>query len=260
MVKDYTSKELMAIFISRQINDGEYISVGTNLPIPRAGVLLAHFTGCPNLKINMAGCIVNLLGEEGVKEIEFIADPRASKGAEYILPLDFENLSKIDLFFIGGIQIDKHGNTNLIGVGENPKKLKFRGPGSVGISTIASYVKRYFIFTATHNKRIFVEKCDYISSFGWGDGGADSRKKLGIPGGGPEYVITPLCIMDFTEDKKEMRLKHLAPNVSVDDVVKNTGFELIIPEKLEPLKPPKEDEIKILREKIDIRGILRKDD
>ena len=36
-------KELMATFLSRDMLDGEEIFVGTNLPVIRAGALLAHF-------------------------------------------------------------------------------------------------------------------------------------------------------------------------------------------------------------------------
>ena len=49
--KDYTTKELMATFIANDLEDGLGVIVGANLPVPRAGVLLAHLTHGPNMRI-----------------------------------------------------------------------------------------------------------------------------------------------------------------------------------------------------------------
>ena len=48
---DYTTKELMAAFVASEIEDGEAVSVGASLPVCRAGILLAHLTHAPNLKV-----------------------------------------------------------------------------------------------------------------------------------------------------------------------------------------------------------------
>jgi len=255
---DYSDKELMAVFISRQIRDGEFVNVGTNLPIPRAGVLLAHFTRCPNLRLGVGGGVIaNFLQQPRVESFEFIGDYRSYVAAEAFLPMDFENLRRFDLFFVGGLQIDRYGNTNLIGIGKDYPRLRFRGPGTVGIASITTHARRYFIFSSAHNPRVFVERCEYVSSVGWNQGGADARRKLGLPGGGPQFVITPLCVMDFEEETKRMRLKHVAPRSSVEEIVKNTGFELIIPPNLEPLDPPTAAELAVLRVRVDPEGVLR---
>lgn len=255
--RDYSDQEAMAVFISRHVQDGEYVSVGTNLPVPRAGVLLAHLHHAPNLILGTGDVLTNYVKGGHLGAFEFIADSRAAFSAEAIIAMDFETLSRVDLFFVGGVQIDKYGNTNLIGIGKDYRRLKLRGPGGAGTASLTAHVKRYFICTNTHSPRIFVEECDFRSTVGWDKGGADARKKLGLSGGGPEYVITPLCIMDFEEETKRMRLKHLAPHSTVDEVVRNTGFELIIPETIEPIEPPTPEELEILRTRIDIEGILR---
>lgn len=257
MEAPYSDKELIAVFIARQMVDGEFVVVGTNLPVPRAGVLLAHLTRCPNLKIGTGDAVGNFLAVERIESVEFVADPRGVVGAEGFLPMDYESLGRRDLFFIGGLQIDQYGNTNLIGIGPDYPRLKFRGPGSIGIASIATHVKRYWIYTNTHNRRVFVAECDYRSSVGWDRGGADARRKLGLPGGGPELVLTPLCAMDFHEETKRMRLKHVMPRSSLAEVVENTGFELIIPERIEPLPPPTTEELRVLRQRVDPQGLLR---
>jgi glutaconate CoA-transferase subunit B len=64
--------------------------------------------------------------------------------------------------------------------------------------------------------------------------------------------------MDFDEKTKRMRLKSVHPGVTVDRVVENTGFELIIPEKVPTTEPPTSEELHILRTKVDPDGALRK--
>ncbi len=109
----------------------------------------------------------------------------------------------------------------------------------------------------SHDRRIFVPKCDFISTVGWGSGGADGRRQLGIPGNGPVYCITPLCVMDFEESGRHMRLKSIHPGITVEQVLDNTGFELIVPDEVPTTPGPTPDELRTLRERIDVEGMLR---
>ena len=51
-----------------------------------------------------------------------------------------------------------------------------------------------------------------------------------------------------------MRLKALHPGVTVEEVVENTGFELIIPGQIGRNEPPSTEELRLLREEIDPEG------
>jgi glutaconate CoA-transferase subunit B len=257
----FTTKELMATFISHQVRDGERVAVGAGLHVPRAGILLAHMLRCPNVRLYLAMTFTNLIKEPKMEPFYTTYDIRPTKWAEaYVFHEDFQEKPRFisDTFVVGGLQIDKFGNSNLIGVGKDFKHLTFRGPGAVGTTSMAHYVDRYYLFVQSHDKRIFVDKCDFISTVGWGQGGADSRKKLGIPGGGPVYCITPLCVMDFEEKSKHMRLYSVHPGVTVQQVVENTGFELIIPSNVPETPAPTDEELRTLRERIDLEGMLRK--
>ncbi len=258
--EDFTINELNATFISRQLKDGERAMVGANAPIPRAGVLLAHLHHGPNMVIMLARTRTNLYHEPVLINFDLSTDWRQAKWSEsyYVHHEVFEAFDKIThIFSVGALQIDAYGNSNLIGVGKDHKKLKFRGPGGVGTPSAATDLDRYYLYVASHDRRIFVEKCDFISAFGWGKGG-DHRKRLGFPGGGPHYCITPLCIMDFEEKTKRMRLHSLHPGISLQEVVEKTGFKLIIPDSVPVTEPPTEKELRFLRERIDVDGMLRK--
>jgi acyl CoA:acetate/3-ketoacid CoA transferase beta subunit len=63
--------------------------------------------------------------------------------------------------------------------------------------------------------------------------------------------------MDFSEDAREMRVKYLMPDVKKEEVIKNTGFDLIIPKDISVIPQPSEGEIEILRKRVDPKGLLR---
>ena len=257
---DYTTKELIAAFIARDLHDGEFVVVGANLPVPRAGVLLAHLHHGPNMWIGLSATQTNLLKEPVLEPFKFNRDFRAAKWAEsYMLHEEAFDSPKLmsDAFFVGGIQIDQYGNSNLIGVGKEYRRLAFRGPGAIGTTTVSTYTKRYYLYLNSHDPRVLVERCDFITSFGWGKGGADARQKLGLPGGGPKYCVTPLCVFDFEEREKRMRLKSVHPGVTVEEVLAKTGFKPIVPTRVPETEPPAADELAILRRRVNVEGVLR---
>jgi hypothetical protein len=53
-----------------------------------------------------------------------------------------------------------------------------------------------------------------------------------------------------------MRLKSVHPGVSVDQVVENTGFELVIEGDVPETRLPTAEELALIREQIDPKGVL----
>ena len=253
--------ELLACFLARDLNDGEELQVGIALPIPEAAVRLAHLIHGPNMELIFLGARMNVHHLPRVPLPAFGWDRRVVRWTESFSDRGhrFDQVKDWHrrVFFIGGLQVDPYGNTNLIGVGKDYQHLSFRGPGSVGTPTLTTHVGRYYIVLNSHSPRIFVPKCDFISTVGWGEGGADARTRLGLPGGGPKYCVTPLCIMDFSEDEKRMRLRSVHPGVSVLDVQRATGFPLLIPASVPTTELPSAEELKVLRERVDWVGALR---
>ena len=56
-----------------------------------------------------------------------------------------------------------------------------------------------------------------------------------------------------------MRIKSIHPGVNINEIIDNTGFDVIIPDKLETTMTPTELEIQILRTRIDPKGVLRRE-
>jgi glutaconate CoA-transferase subunit B len=262
MPNDYSPQELMAIFLARDLKDGDVLRVGVAMPVVEAAVRLAHLMHGPNMELVFLGARMNVAHLHTIPMPAFGWDRRVVRWAEsysdtghrFDRVKDWYN----HVFFIGGVQVDLYGNTNLIGVGPDYHHLRFRGPGSVGTATLSTHVGRYYIVLNSHTPRIFVERCDYISAYGWGTGGADARQRLGLPGGGPQYCVTPLCVLDFAEDSKRMRLHSLHPGVSVTEVQTQTSFQFTIPDHIPSTAPPTAEELQVLRTRVDQHGFLRR--
>jgi len=58
-------------------------------------------------------------------------------------------------------------------------------------------------------------------------------------------------VMGFDEITKRMKLISVHPGVTVDDVLANTGFPLIVPEKVKVTEPPTREQLRWIREVID---------
>lgn len=256
-----TVKEVMAAFIARDFRDGEEIFVGTNLPVIRAAALLAHLHHGPNMRVMLAHTRTNLYHAPVMEHFDMLTDWRAARWAEgYFNDNDivrYQKSRRHALFFVGALQCDPWGNTNLIGLGNDRRRFKLRGPGAIATTTNASYADRYYIFLTEHSTRVLVPKCDWVSTVGWGEGGPDSRERFGLPGGGPRYCVTPLAVLDFAPETKRMRLASVHPGATVDEVRGRTGFDLVIPDKVPETPPPTAEELDILRRRIDPQGLLR---
>ncbi len=257
----FSIRELMAVHLGRSLVDGDQLQVGVNLPVPEAAVRLAHILHGPNMELIFLGARMNVHHLEHLPLPAFGWDNRVVRWTESFSDRGHRFDQVRDwhrrVFFIGGLQVDPYGNTNLIGIGPDYRRLRFRGPGSVGTPTLTTHVGRYYIVLNHHDRRTLVERCDYISTVGWNQGGADARRKLGLPGGGPQYCITPLAVMDFDPQSKHMRLCSVHPGVTVDEVLDNTGFELSVPEEVPTTAAPTETELEVLRSRVDPEGRLR---
>lgn len=64
--------------------------------------------------------------------------------------------------------------------------------------------------------------------------------------GGALKVVTHLGILGFDEKEKVMCLEALQPGATVEEVKKNTGFDLMIKKDLGEATPPTEEELRIL--------------
>jgi acyl CoA:acetate/3-ketoacid CoA transferase beta subunit len=152
---------------------------------------------------------------------------------------------------MGASQIDRFGNQNFACIGpyEKPKAqlLGMRGAPGNTLNHTTSY------WIPNHGPRVFVPKVDVVSGVGY-----DRAAALGPRSSRFHQirrVVTNLAVLDFDTPDHAMRLASVHPGVSVDEVVDNTGFELVVPTQVPESRTPSDEELHLLREVLDPQGL-----
>jgi glutaconate CoA-transferase subunit B len=247
---DFTRSELMAVAASKEIQDGEVAFIGTGLPMIAA--YLAKYTHAPGVTLLFESGIIDPRPSSlatGVGDFCLLTNCVKATGLYYALGLLQGGF--VDLGFLGAAEIDQYGNINSTVIGDYVKP-KVRLPGSGGANDIASLAKRVVVIVS-HEKRKFPPKCYYVTTPGYLEG-PGAREREGLRGGGPVRVITNLAVTGFDEDTKRMKLESLHPGAHLEEVLENTGFELIVPDNIPETPVPTEEELRLLREVIDPEG------
>lgn len=247
--ENYSVDELIAVCISRQIEDGELVAQGIATPLVAAGYLLAKLTHAPNLifvsAIGQAICrdwaplgvatIENLWIKQGLMSFGFVT------AACDLLP----TLGPKEFFRPG--QVDDCGNFNNVFMGGTYAQPRLRLPGSGGIPDVTVYEENVYLYVPRHGRHTFVEKLDFLSGLG--------HHPMRTAGHGPRYLISNLGQFDFEPETGRMRVMSLHPGVSLQQVQRKTGFELVIPETVPETTPPSPVELRLLRDEIDPLGV-----
>src|ERR687896_2013565 len=210
-----TASELLAVMGSRVLRDDTTVFAGVGVPLLAAA--LAQQRHAPRLTMIIEGGIIGPRIKPGrlpVSTNEMRTGHRATMLPGITDAFLFAQRGFLDYGFMGGAQIDQHGNINTSVVGSDYWKPKVRLPGTGGANDIASLCREVIILT-THERRRFVERVDFVTSPGWlqGDG---SRQRAGLPFGGVSRVVTTLGIFGFDPQTRRMRMEALHAGVTLD--------------------------------------------
>ncbi|WP_191983976.1 CoA-transferase subunit beta [Amycolatopsis eburnea] len=237
---------MMSVAAARALAGGKSCFVGIGLPSKAAN--LARRTHAPDLNlIYESGC----LGAKPARLPLSIGDGELADTADAVVSVPevfnyWLQPGRIDVGFLGAAQLDKFGNINTTVIGSDYHDPKVRLPGAGGAPEIAASCGEVFI-VLRQNPRAFVEKVDFVTSFGHGTGKGD-RERLGLPGRGPTLVVTDLGLLRPDPDTAELTLTELHPGVELDRVVAATGWKLKVAEDLKTTPAPTDEELQVLRD------------
>lgn len=254
MSETYSASEMMIAVAARMLKGARTVFVGVGLP--NIACNLARITVAPDMEMIYES---GVYGARPERLPLSIGDPTLVSGAVSVVSMaDLFGLylqrGLVEIALLGGAQIDKYGNLNSSVIGDYAKP-KTRLPGSGGACEIATNAQRTFMIMRL-KRRAFVEKTDFITSPGHLSGG-DTRSRLGLPGKGPEIVITDRAILNFDNADREMQLSALYPGVSEKDVRAETGWDLRRAPTIEEVSPPSVEELRLIREELDPSGMYR---
>ena len=96
---------------------------------------------------------------------------------------------------------------------------------------------------------MFVEQVDCVSGVGY------DRAEAAGPSATRFHeirvVVSNKAVLDFATPDHAMRIRSVHPGVTVDDVVENTGFPLVVPDDVPVTRLPTADDLHLIREVLD---------
>ena len=218
--------------------------VGIGLPSTAANLARRLYTPPPVL-VYESGCI----GSKPQRLPLSIGDGELAETADAVVSVPeifayWLQAGRIDVGFLGGAQLDKFGNINstVIGAYAEPRT---RLPGAGGAPEIAASAGAVMVIMR-QSKRAFVERCDFRSSIGFGDGAGD-RERLGLRGGGVRWVITDLGVLEPDPVSCELTVTALHPDVTREQVAAATGWAVRFADGVTTTVAPTDDELSTLR-------------
>ena len=260
---DVSLGELLAVLVSRELEDGGhgFIGLGTG------GRAFTLAVGVPSVAAELARRHrgIDFITQYGVTFEPDLARTPASFADPYLIAwpsaaqvrveecLEYFRRGKMTVGFTSAAQIDPRGNLNTVCIGAQARpKVRLTGP--IAQTDHCTYAHCTFVMLM-QTPRIFVPRLDFRSALGHGDAPGD-RKRLGVPGGGPRFVFTDLAVWDFAPDTRTMRLRSVHPWVGREALAASIGFAVEIPAELPRTAPPTREEITLIRQEIDPRGLF----
>ena len=219
-------EERIAVALAKLILDpsappARHIAVGAASPMPAAACWLVKKQGHP-VRLSLLHKRSGNPFTEGTREL-----------------FDLTGQGRIDLFFLGGGQIDGSANLNLVGTGEWPG-MGVRFPGSFGSAFMYFMTPRTILFREEHTPRVFVEKVDNISAPGVSPPGVFRR-------GTAQALVTGRCVFRFHPDRARFSLESVHPGETVESVRDATGFAFDVMGDVPYTPDPTAEELALLR-------------
>ena len=241
----YSPDELMTVAAARCVASDDVCFVGIGLP--SAACNLARLTHAPDITLiyesGTIGARPSVLplsigdGELCTTALTTVSVPEFFR---YWLPS-----GRITVGFLGAAQIDRFANINTTVVGDYHSP-KVRLPGAGGAPEMAARCQRIFI-VMPQSKRAFVDRLDFLTSMGHGDG-HNRRVRLGMTPIGPAKVITDLCVMEPDSQTRELTVTSLHPGVTADQVVAATRWKVRFAQTIGETGAPSDEELRVLRQ------------
>ncbi|WP_336921972.1 CoA-transferase subunit beta [Aquipuribacter sp. SD81] len=240
----WSTREMMTVAAARALRDGTTCFVGIGTPSTAAN--LARATHAPDL------VLVYESGTIGAKPDRLplsIGDGVLAETATTVVSVPeifnyWLQPGRIGVGFLGAAQLDRYANINttVIGSYDDPR---VRLPGAGGAPEIAASCGEVVVVVA-QSRRTFVERVDFVTSVGFGDG-PGHRERHGLRGRGPSQVITDFGVLRPDPASCELVLTELHPGATPEQAREATGWDLRVAPDLRTTEPPSARELEVLR-------------
>jgi glutaconate CoA-transferase, subunit B len=195
----------MARLPSRLPSRHLHVAVGAASAIPATACRLLSAQGA-KLRISMLHRRAGNPFSEGSREL-----------------FDLAGQGRIDVFFLGGAEIDGEGNINVVRV----KGQRF--PGSFGSAFMYQAVPHVILFREEHSRRTLVPRVEFVSARG-----------------DPAALVTGKAVFAWQKERRRFRLESVHPGHTEREVREATGFAFDA-QGVAPTAEPSAAELALLR-------------
>lgn len=225
---EISAGEVMVAQAAREIADGETVFVGMRLPL--IAFVVAKRTHAPNaIGLFELGVVRDAPSPE---LLYTMGDTPNVRGATWCArTVDLMGLLQqgvVDAGFIGGAEMDRHGNLNTTAIGPDRAHPAVQLPGSGGGADIASLAKRLIVIMP-HDRKRLRQKVDFITS----------------PGDRASVLITTLGVFRFVDGEAMLASYH--PGSSVERCRLHTGWPLAVMADARETPSPAHEVLRIIR-------------
>jgi len=195
--------------IARLIGDARHVAIGAASPIPASGAFLLR-SQKPSLRVSLHQRRRANPFTEGSREL-----------------FDLAGQGRIDVFFLGGAQIDGEANINLV------RAAGQRFPGSFGSAFMYSVIPRTILFREEHSRRALVPRVEFVSARG-----------------DPAALLTGKALFSWHKEARRFRLESTHPGHTVEEIRENTGFAFDCPARVATTAAPSPEDLNLLRRQV----------
>jgi glutaconate CoA-transferase, subunit B len=199
----HSREELLASVIAGLIGEAKHVAVGAASPIPATACELLRARGAP-VRVSRIHKRRGNPFSEGSREL-----------------FDLAGQGRIDVFFLGGAQIDGEASINLVSAEGR------RFPGSFGSAFMYSVVKKTILFREEHSPRVLVPKVEFVSARG-----------------NPAALVTGKALFSWQKEKRRFRLESVH---EPGDIRAETGFDYDSALQVGITPPPSSGDLALLR-------------
>ena len=221
-------------------NDGEILVTGIGL-IPRLAASLAMLTS--NKELLMTDSEAYVVSEPV---------PVGPRGNYEIKAEQWMGFSRIfDVVWsgkrhamVGPSQLDKFGQANISVITGDYAKPKVQMLGARGYpGNSISHPNSFFV--PQHSSKVFVDgEVNMVNTIGYNP--ARLPKGYTLDDVDIRWIVTNLCILDFSGPNKQIAIRSLHPGVTAAQVQENTGFPLHIPANIPATAAPTAEQLAII--------------
>lgn len=251
-----TTDEIMAIRLSRLLDNGCFASAGAVSPLANVAYRLAKASHAPHMTVSTFSAGHHDVAA-GTMTLSLLEGMDAETAVAHMGGDDsyfaFYQSGRVTHEVIGAAQVDATGRVNNLEL-VKPSGGILRLAGQGGMSDVANMHRDHVLYVTRHSPQSLVDRVSVASS---ARGLTEADRLAAGYRPGETLLLTNLCLFRLNPATGRFEVAETLPGVTREQIVAATGFPVVFAEGCAPLAPPDPAILALLRDRIDPLGLRR---